>query len=499
MSADMDVKSIKGGFLDMPKTFYAVLLVEFWERFAFYGLQSVAVLYFVQKFGLKESVAENLFASFSALLYAMLTIGGFIGDKVLGLRRTYFLGIFFLIVGYGLVSLASTTDMLYFAMGLILMGNVFFKTNANNYVGRCFEANDQRLDSAFTYFYMSINLGSFCSLIIVPIIVQATTYPIGLSLCSVGMLVGLVAYFVFRQNFRKLDNELGQHAKYPLFKMCIISIIAFICAYIFGYLLHDLKTSQIILYTLSAIIIVVYLIIARSLNKEEAGGLYVALILMIAAVVFFILYIQMATSMTLFAAHNVRLFFLGYNIPAGLTQSFNAFFIIIFSILLANIYVALSRRNINLGIPAKFVMGIFVAGAGFLLLGLSAEFFADSNGQVSIVWLFAGYGFYSLGEVLVSALGASMIVKLLPQRLGGFGQGMWYLGTALGMKIGGELSGLAASDSLVDGATNIDSLIGYMSLFYKLGIVTIIISLVFFFTIKPLTQKMQNVIDYKQS
>lgn len=496
MSLNIDVKTMKTGFWHMPKTFYAVLFVEFWERFAFYGLQAVAVLYFVQKFSMKESVAENLFASFSALLYAMLTIGGAIGDKVLGLRRVYFLGIIFLIAGYGLVSMSESLDMLYFGMGVILMGNVFFKTNANNYVGRCFESNDPRLDSAFTYFYMSINLGSFISMVVVPIISQATSYAVGLSLPSIGMFIALITYFGFRKSFKFSDNSVGKNANNLFVKMLIISLIAVAFAYLFGYLLRDLQLSKFILYGLAAIIIVVYLFIATRLNKNEAKGMYIALALMLAAVVFFILYMQMATSMTLFADHNVSLSFFGYIVPAGVTQSFNPFFIIFLSPILANLYLALTKHNINLGIPAKFVFGIFAAGIGFIVLGLGAKFFANSAAQVSVIWLFLGYGFYSLGEMLVSALGASMVAQLLPKRLGGFGQGMWFLGTAIGMKIGGQLSTLAADDS--QGAVDsFHSLHLYTALFYKLGVATLIIALVFFFTIKPLTRAMQQVMQSK--
>ena len=223
----------KTGFWHFPKSFYAVLFIEFWERFAFYGIQSVAVIYFIHKFGIKEVDANNLFASFPALLYAMLTVGGAIGDKILGICRTYLLGIIFLIIGYGVLSVSPDIFQMYLGMGIILVGNVLFKTNANNYVSRCFPPSDPRLDSAFTYFYMSINIGSFCSTILVPIIAKAIGYSIGLGLCSIGMIVSLISFFCFYNRFSVLDNEVGKNTKNLWQRTFLVVILASLMAWLF--------------------------------------------------------------------------------------------------------------------------------------------------------------------------------------------------------------------------------------------------------------------------
>lgn len=496
--SSVDVKTAKTGFWHLPKTFYAVLFIEFWERCAFYGLQSVAILYYIQNFHITESHATNLFSSFSALLYAMLTIGGLIGDKILGLRRTYFLGILFLIVGYAMVSIASQPHYLYFGMGIVLMGNIFFKTNATNYVSRCFESGDPRLDSAFTYFYMSINLGSLLGLVAVPVLSKAFGYELGLALCSIGMGVALIAYFAFRERFKLTDNQVGRSTKNMWKVLVFITLIGAGFSYLFGYLLQDLSLSQTVLYCIAGVSLIVYLIIMSKVNKNERKGMLIALALMTQAIIFFIMYIQSATSMTLFALHNVRLTFFHYSVPAGLTQSFNPFFIIVLSPILANIYIMVYKKGINYAIPAKFATGVILGGLAFIVLGFSASYFADSNSQVSVVWLFIAYGFYSLGELLVSALGTSMVAQLLPKRLGGFAQGMWFLATAIGMRAGGTISNLAGMDSLHNAVTNNTEILhSYMVLFYEMGSAVVVIGFIFFLSVKPITKAMQSVIENK--
>lgn len=493
MSINLDVKTIKTGFWHMPKTFYAVFLIEFWERFAFYGLQSVAVIYFVNKFGMHEAQADTLFGSFSALLYAMLTVGGFIGDRFLGLRRIYFLGIIFLILGYGMVCISPGVFGLYMGMGLILVGNILFKTNAANYVSRCFEANDPRLDSAFTYFYMSINIGSCSSLLIVPIISQIYGYKAGLSLMAIGMVIALLLYFVFIKRFRDLDNHVGKSKKNKLGIMLITVIGGVIFASLVSVLLKDLWLSKLVLYTVVVITFIIYLVIASKLNHYEARGMYIALLLMLQAVVFYILYIQIATSMTLFALHNVRLTILGLNVPAGATQSLNGGFIILLSPILANVYMKLQKKHgRDISIPGKFAGGLMVTGLCFIALGVGAQFFADKNAQVSVGWIFLAYFLYSLGELLVAAIGMSMVAQMLPKRYGGFAQGAWFISSAIGIQIGSQLSAYAAIEhngSIIASET----LHSYMKFFYELGLVSIVISIVLLTIIKRTYLAMESV------
>lgn len=487
----------KSGFWHMPKPFYAIFFIEFWERFAFYGLQAVAVLFFIQKFGLKESEATDLFSSFSGLLYGFMLIGGFLGDKVLGLRRTYFLGIVFLMIGYS--SFAFTTDvhMLYWGMGMVLVGNVLFKTNAGNFVSRCFKPNDPRIDSAFTYFYMSINLGSFFSIIIIPLVAQKTSYGFGIGLCGVGMAIALLSYFILRKHFVANDNEVGKTGSNfnKIILMTGVAVIGIASAYFLGLLLRNPHLARVILFTVGGATLVLFFVVRAKLTTAEQRGMLIAFILLMQSVFFWIMYMQMSTSLTLFAVHNVRNDFLGIAIPPEVTQSFNPFYIFLLSPILASMYVRSESKGNPISIPGKFATGLLVCGLAYLLLSGSC-FLVDDQGKISMLWLFLGYGLYSLGELLISAIGLAMISKLVPYRLGGFAQAVWFVTTAVGQKFGGMMAGMASVD---DSATvsNFDILHGYQTLFMYIGVVATVLAVVFFIFVKPMAKAMREIAEEK--
>lgn len=483
---------IKNGFWHMPKTFYAVFFIEFWERFAFYGLQAVAVLFFIQKFGLKEAEATNLFSSFSALLYALLVIGGFLGDKILGLRRTYLLGIIFLMIGYGSFGIATSVHMLYWGMGMVLVGNIFFKTNAGNYVNRCFPVNDPRLDSAFTYFYMAINLGSFFSMIIIPFVAAKTSYGFGISLCGVGMLIALISYFILYKNFRDSDNATGKNAGNKFFVMLGISAVGVCLSYALGLLLRNPALSKIILFSVAAVVFIIYFIVRSKVNPVEQKGMMIAFILLFQSVFFWLMYMQMSTSLTLFAVHNVRTDIFGIAVPPEVTQSFNPLYIFLLSPLLANLYTKSEQSGKPISIPGKFAFGMFVCGLAYILLAGSC-FLHDDKGTISLIWLFISYGLYSLGELLISAIGLSMVSKLMPVRLGGFAQAIWFVTTAVGQKLGGMAAGFGGVDDTTV-TSNFDILHGYQNLFAVIGVAATALSLVLFIFVKKLARNMNDVL-----
>jgi POT family proton-dependent oligopeptide transporter len=489
------VSNDKHGFWHMPKTFYAVLFIEFWERFAFYGLQAVAVLFFIQKFGLKENEATDLFSSFSALLYALLVVGGYLGDKVLGLRRTYLLGIIFLMVGYGSFGVVSDVHSLYWGMGMVLVGNIFFKTNAGNYVNRCFKPTDPRFDSAFTYFYMSINLGSFFSMIIIPFVAVKTSYGFAIGLCGIGMFVALISYFILHKNFVNSDNEVGKSGQNKFLVMFAISLVGIVLAYGLGLLLKNPALSKIILFAVAGVVFIIFFTLRSYLNDFERKGMMIAFILLIQSIFFWVMYMQMSTSLTLFAVHNVRNDVFGFVIPPEVTQSFNPFYIFLLSPILASIYVRSEHKKAPISIPAKFAFGMLVCGLAYVLLALSC-FLSDANSTISLVWLFLGYGLYSLGELLISAIGLSMVSKLMPLRLGGFAQAVWFVTTAIGMKLGGMLAGFGGVDESKV-TSNADVLHGYQALFAYIGIGATIFALILFIFVKPLAKAMRDVMELK--
>lgn len=473
----------------LPKIFYIILLIEIFERFAFYGLQSVAVIYFIKNLGFSEAESSNVFASFSALAYAMLVIGGIVGDRILGLQRTYLLGILSLLFGYLAIALATTMPVLYFGMSLVIVGNVLFKPNANNYVGRCFGSDNASIDAGFTYFYMIGNIGIFLGTVIVPTTAKLFGYTIALNLCFIAMCISLLIFFIFRRQFASVDNAVTTNKK-SIYTLVITLAIS--SAILMSLLLDSIFASSIILYSVFLIVVIVYLYIASKLPALEAKGMYVTFVLWLFSIAFFTSYIQIATSLTLFALHNVDLNFFGYIVPAGVTQSLDPFFITLLSPFLSSLYIFLYKKNINYNIANKFATGILLVGLCFITLSIGGSFFTNANSQISVIWLILAYILYAAGELLVSALGASMIVQLLPARICGFGQGIWYLGAAVGMKIGGQIFALV--ESFTKSTNNTALLDSYISLFNLIGISTIVIAAILFISSVPLSKAVSSVI-----
>lgn len=486
----------KSSFLNMPKSFYPILLIEFWERFGFYGLQSVAVLFFIKKIHLSDSNASTLFASFSAILYGLLVIGGYLGDKILGLRRTYLLGIIFLIIGYGMFGFINSIPMVYWAMGVILVGNIFFKTNAGNYVSRCFKINDPRLDSAFTYFYMSINLGSFCSTILIPFIAEKFSDSLGISTCGVGMFIALCIFIIFKKSFTLNDNEIGQNNASKLLLVLITSILGIIASYFLGLLLSSPLVTNIFFILSIIIFVLIFFILRAKLKTFERSGMSLVFLMILQAIIFYILYIQVATSLTLFAKNNVTQFIFGIKIPAGVTQAFNPLYIFLLSPILANIYMYSERKGTPISIPSKFALGILVCSFAYLLLAGSC-YMANYYSQVPMIWLFLGYGLYSLGELLISAIGLSMVSKLIPKRLGGFAQAAWFMASAIGLKLGGIIASFSSRTIKSTHQNSIDSLNQYKEVFFLIGVSTLILAIIFFIFAPKLTCAINNILKEK--
>jgi POT family proton-dependent oligopeptide transporter len=482
---------IKHGFWHMPKLFYAVFLIEFWERFAFYGLQSIAILFFIQQFGLGESNAINLFSSFSALIYAFIIIGGFLGDKILGFRRTYLLGILFLLVGYSSFHFIEKAYLIYWAIGVILVGSIFFKTNAGNFVSCCFPPGDPRVDAGFTYFYMAVNMGSFCSMILIPIIARQTSFSFGIGLCGIGMIISLAIYLFFRKQFRANDNAVGKEPNGKPLLIVVTIALGIIGSYLLGLMLHSPLLSNVVFLLFSVVVFAIFYALHKRLKGNEKKGASLTLVFLMQALFFWLMYMQMSTSLTLFAIHHVRTSFFGFSFPPEITQSFNSFYIFLLSPILATFYTKSEKAKKKISIPAKFAFGMLVCALAYLLLAVSC-YLHDNDGTIALIWLFLGYGLFSLGELLISAMGLPMVFRLMPRHLGGFAQSIWFVTSAIGQKLGGMAAEVIAVPE--EGAvSNLDMLFNYQSLFGVIGIVGLLFSFLLFGFVKKLSKSIERV------
>lgn len=469
-----------------PRPFFMIFMLEIWERFGFYSVQGILVLYFIRYLGFSNQVAYQTFGAFCALIYSMVPLGGFLGDKVLGTKRTIVLGLIILALGYfGLAWVDG--QHVFWALGLICIGNGLFKANPATLLARCYEEGSPILYTGFTLYYMAINLGAIAALFVGPFVSSRYGYFYAYIISSIGILLGLTNYWFQRQHIASISMPADQRSILWYQWILIILGVVFMAA-IAIVLLQNVLLAKILIYMTAAVLVAFYCFCAYSAHKKERLRLLLAFILMVEAVMFFTLYQQMPTSINLFAVHNVRPMLFGLQIDPQSFQVLNPIWIIVMSPLLAFLYTYLQRKQIVFATPYKFALGMMSCGIAFLILFLT-RYAHDSAGMVSSLWLVVSYLFQGLGELLVSALGVAMVAELVAPRIMGFVMGMWYLTSALAGLTGATVASYTSlPTSLKPG---IESLMVYTRVFAGIGVTTLAVALVLWFISPWLTRLMR--------
>ena len=458
------------------KPFSLIFSIELWERFGYYGMQALLVVYLIRELNFSDTMANSLFGAFSALCYAFISIGGVIGDKVLGTKRTMFIGAIVLAIGYGLLGL-DAGEHLYLGLAAIITGNMLFKANPSSLVSKLYKPGDHRIDSAFTIYYMSINIGSFVSMLLCPIAKDYWGWNMAFMICCIGLIIAIVNYMFCSRLLAEVGSDpdfAPLNFKKFIYVIGFTIILTFICAWL-------LKHLTITNWLLAIAIIVVAILCGKILfsleTKQDKMKFVVCIILILEAIVFFVLYQQMPTSLNLFTIRNTNHTLFGLTIPGESFQSLNPLWILLASPVLAWIYAKLGKQGKDFSLPGKFAFGMLLTSFGFLILPFAGKYFS-SNGLISGNWLIISYGFQSLGELFVSGLGLAMVTKLVPQRMMGFMMGAWFMSTAVAMALGGVVASFASVPHNI--TEPILSMPIYSQLFIKLGISTFIISIIMF-------------------
>ena len=453
-----------------------LFFIEVWERFGYYGMASLLVLYMVQQRHFDDAHADIVWGAFSALVYSMPMLGGYLGDHVLGLRRTMVLGATTLGLGYLLLSL-PVNAALFPAMGLIALGNGLFKVNPNNLVSRLHEGESSKLDILFTIYYMSLNVGAFVSILLTPWIkdhpqwvvtvgpLRFDSWHLAFGLSAIGLTLGLLNYGVFRNYLRPYGAE-------PDFKPLRASRLAAVIALSLPIVA---LLSEVIRHRAAAVTVVglfavllIYIFAHLLLTGERSGRnrVIACIVFTLISIVWAVYNQQIYTSLTLFALRNVRHSLLGLHVAPAQFQDLNQFWLVVLAMPLAWLYgrMAKTRRG-DFSIASKFTVGLYLLAAAFFLYAASG--FTARGGVTSPWWLVAGYGAQSLGELLISALSFSMVSQLVPRRSRGIIMGGWFLGMGVSLYGGGALASLA---SIPTGMTSpVQTLPIYTRLFAWLG------------------------------
>lgn len=384
-----------------PRGLYILFATEMWERFSFYTMLSMLVLYLRdarQGFGWTEAEAIRVYSWYQMSVYASPLIGGWIADRKLGLSRSIIVGAIFFIAGHILMAFPSEA-ILYVALGCLVTGNGFFKPNISALVGEQYPPGSSLRDAAYNIFYMGINIGAFIAPITAEIVMQSFGFHIAFSVAAVGMFISLVVFWKWKRDV--IGAERGTTLR-----------VAPASA---GN--HD-----------------------TSLTQDPMEGIpdrtrILALISVFAVVIiFWMVFHQNGSTLTYWADDNTDWQSWGLKVSGVISNSINPFFIIALSLPLVSFWRWLGRRGLEPSTPAKIFIGMLLTGMSCLIL-YAAALAGGNSGRVSPLWLIGAYAVISLGELCLSPMGLSLVSKVAPPRMKSIMMGGWFVATAVGNKL----------------------------------------------------------------
>ena len=377
-----------------PKGLYLLFLVEMWERFSYYGMRALIVLYMIQTLAYSAQEAGNIYGLYTGFVYLTPLLGGYIADRFLGQRKCISIGAILMVLGLFLLAFAPKSLFL-LSLFLMVIANGFFKSNISSVLGLLYGDDNSKKDSAFTIFYMGINLGAFFSPLVCGTLAVKFGYEYGFAAAGCGMLIGLALYKIFE------NKLLGTSGLSP------VKVV-------------DDKSE---------------------VPKENEYSKIVPLILlMLFTIPFWVCFEQAGTSLTLFAEYQTNRNFLGFEIPTGYFQSLNPLFIIIFAPIISALWTFLRGKSKEPTSVEKFVLALFLISISFVLLAYAG--YLSTFGKVSILWLVLAYFIMTIAELCLSPIGLSLVSKLAPKKFLSLIMGCWFLTSFIGNLVAGVWGGL---------------------------------------------------------
>ncbi len=390
-------------FFGHPKGLFVLFFTEMWERFSYYGMRAILVLYLVSKtteanpgLGWTNGEALALYGWYTMMVYVMSIPGGIIADKFLGQKRAVLYGGILLVAGH---SILAVEQMWAFYLGLVLIvcGVGMLKPNISTMVGGLYKKGDIRRDKGFTIFYIGINLGAFLSSIIVGYVGEVYGWHYGFGLAGIGMFLGMVQYLAGQKHLTNVGNYLGSS--------------------------QDEEDQA--LYN-------------KPLTKVEKDRIIVLLISFVLVIVFWGAFEQAGGLMNIYTKEKTNRMLMGWEVPASWFQSLNALFIIFLGTLVANYW---AKRKLNGRLASslfKMMLGLIIMGAGFFFMtGATAQF--EATGSSAMYWLVLAYLFHTIGELCLSPVALSFITKLAPAKYASIMMGVYFAMTGFGSKLAGLL------------------------------------------------------------
>jgi POT family proton-dependent oligopeptide transporter len=481
-----------------PKGLYWLFFAEMWERFCYYGMRALLILYLTKTLMKSDADSYVLYGAYTSLVYAVTVLGGKIADNILGYRYAVILGGILMAIGEFMI-LGGNEFWLLMGMAVIISGNGYFKANISSIVGRLYPDGDPRRDSGFTIFYIGINLGAFLATTVVAEVGHRYGYDMGFLLAGIGMVLGAIIFMFGQKHYEghglPPDREkLFKPVVGPLnrFHITILGTLAVIPVF---YAL--LRYSDVVGYLLLATAVyVLYVLLSAGFKGDKIlrDRMLILILLMLFNIVFWACFEQAGSSLTLFADRNVNREVFGTEIGAATTQFFNPLYILLFGSIFSVMWIKLSKMGKNPNIPMKFGLGIVQLGLGYLVILLGNQF-VDEAFRVPLFTLALLYMLHTTGELFLSPIGLSMVTKLAPKSMTGTVMGAWFLSIAGANYVAALLAQLTGASHGDDGAmiSPAESLAQYVDIYSKMGYITVGIGLLLVIFSKPLNKLMHGV------
>jgi len=500
-----------------PKGLMTLFFTEMWERFSYYGMRALLILFMTKAIvdgglGFDDKTAGAVYGLYTMGVYLLALPGGWLADRLFGLKKSVWYGGIIIALGHFTMALPgiqswiggveeakqslSALDTTSFFLGLILivLGTGLLKPNISSIVGQLYPAGSSKRDAGFSIFYMGINIGGFIAPIACSTVAEYDMH-LGFGLAGLGMVFGLIQYKLTGSALDGygeapvMSTEVEKTAQKKL--RSTTSLIGLVGAAVIAVLFTGvipINASAIAGASGSVIAVVAfgylgYVIAFGSLNKADKGKVGVIAVLFIFSAMFWSGFEQAGSTLNLFAERFTDRTILGWNIPTGYFQSINSLFIIIFAPFFAALWVWLGRMNLEPSSPLKFTFGLLLLGLGFFVMYFATKI-AASGELAAPSWLIITYLLHTFGELSLSPVGLSLVTKLAPKGYGGQMMGIWFLSVALGNLFAGLIAGEASGGSEEGLAAMPDQ--------FMLIVYTVIGSAAVLFLLKPILRKMMG-------
>lgn len=493
-------------FFGHPVGLSTLFATELWERFSYYGMRALLVLFLTATFAnggfeMAELEAFTIYGIFTGLVYVTPIIGGILADKILGQRKTIYIGGLTMAIGQFMLAASSMMEgasmdvrqMVFFSgLGILILGNGFFKPNISTMVGSLYDNNDPRKDGGFTIFYMGINIGAFLSPYVAGWLGEQIAWEYGFMAAGAGMVIGTVWFFVRshtlgtigmppRLKGTKVRLALKDWGSIMLF---VIGMVGFVIALIFGMdaIPNEVRTWVIRIVVVGGVGYIMLNIFRGTNGKTEWSRVGVIVMLAVFNIFFWSGFEQAGTTFNIFARDSTMRFIGSWEIPASWFQSLNPIFIVLFAPLFSILWVKLDRNKLNPNTPMKFGWGMLLLSIGFVIMAF-ADKMAGGGNLINPMWLVMVYMLHTFGELCLSPIGLSMVTKLSPPKLVSTMMGVWMGSFAAGNFVASQMKAISIN---LEKSMNIE-----VNVFWFIAIETFIAAMILML-ISPWLKKMMK-------